>query len=813
MEDRLCAARFRRGKPAHQSEQWLPESGLIWHPDEVETHYEQPVNSYCRFRNTFHLPDRPKRGTIRIFADSRYQLFVNGSYAGRGPCRSDPRWQYYDVIDILPLLRQGENTIAVLALYYGYGTGQSISRIPALLAEAGVETESQTVNVPSGTGWKCSKSEAYESGAPRINGCQGPAEIIDFRREPEDWRSPEYNDSDWTPAKRRNLRLTPFWNLVPRPIPMLKEEIIDSIAIVNQGAGHEKRYPVDSRHKQLIAEETTIAFRPGEPVPSAETALDPAAGGTFHLLTYDFGRIEPGYLQLEVSGPPGAVIDAVYAEHLWEGKALLNEDNNRSFDSFILSGRRDAYEIAFGWKACRYVQLRVRNPDGLVKLHRVGMRKRTYPVDQHATFACNDGSLGQIWELSEHTLRICMQDAFVDSPSREQQQWMGDGRSQALMNYYFTGDGRLHRKLLEQIGQSQDWHGMTTSRYPDGHHNYPPIPSFCLQWICSFGEYMQYTGDKEPLGQWWPNIIAALRWFSAYENEEGLLADVPYWAYIDAGETPEGRALDVSRGGIVTGLNLQYLEALQRAVSYARIVGDEEACFYYDKLAAKLADRIRNRLWNEEQGAYADCLVDGRLSGVVSEPVNALALLHLHEPGDARTGQIVERVFEHSNDSVSEPAVAGSPYSMLLIYQALRKAGRTGRALELIRSRYQPMLDAGATTVWEYWKLFYREKQSGLIRFGSACHAWASAPLVCFIEAVLGVRPESPGFRRVSLRPNLFDLAWAEGSVPTACGELRIRADKQKEGTWLKFTVPSGCEIVCMDRVFGAGTFEVLFVE
>ncbi|MDF2724375.1 MAG: hypothetical protein K0Q59_4050, partial [Paenibacillus sp.] len=669
-----------------------------------------------------------------------------------------------------------------------------------------IETAGGSVGVPSDNSWKCAKSQAYDPEAPRINGCQAVVEVFDTRLEPQ-WRQPEFDDSAWIPVKKRNIRLTPFWNLVPRPIPLLAEEQLDSIAIVNRGEGTAFPAPLSKRHKQIIGEENTIQFAETGRFPAEGAKLAPIEEGRFHVLTYDFGRIEPGYLQLELNGPAGTYVDVVYAEELWEGHIYLNEDNNRSFDTFILSGERVSCEIAFGWKASRYVQLRVRNHAGDAVIHRVGLRRRAYPIAEHSTFASNDETLQRIWDISEHTLRICMQDAFVDSPSREQQQWMGDGRYQALMNYCYTGDGRLHRKLLEQIGQSQDWHGMTTSRYPDGHHNYPPIPSFCLQWICSFGEYVDHTGNVELLGQWWPNIVLAIRWFTAFENEDGLLCDVPYWQYIDAGESPLGRSLDINRGGIIAGLNLKYMEALRCATRYADIVRDEEAKAHFAECVDTLKVAIEDQLWSEEAGAYADCLVNGKLSETISEPTNALALLYLHDSGDERTETIRRTVFAEASDG---KAVAGSPYSMLMIHSALDKLDMNDRALQLIRKRYTPMIEAGATTTWEYWKLFYKEPAQGRIRYGSACHAWASAPLVFFLETILGVRSTAPGCRQAELKPNLFDLEWAEGQVVTVNGPLSVRAEKAAGGTKLKFSVPAGGEVVCNGESYGQGTYEVM---
>ncbi|MFD0669958.1 family 78 glycoside hydrolase catalytic domain [Cohnella sp. GCM10027633] len=771
---------------------WSGRTLLIWDPDEVETHYEHPKNAYCHFRKTFILPEAPIQATIKLFADSRYALYVNGRYVGRGPCRSDPRMPYCDEWDILDELRSGTNVIAVLALHYGYGTGQSVHRIPALIAEADIRAGTiEPIVVPSDASWRCLPAPAYDRDAPRVNGCQGPIEIYDARLEPAGWTEPDFDDGAWKKAKGRGAVLSPFWNWKVREIPNLEEGVAEARAIVNFGYAKQVAEPVQRLHRQIFAEEALIRLTGGrveDGIADYKVEPDPEEGQA-SIVTFEFPVMEAGYLQLDVTGSAGTVIDAVYAEELWEGKALINVDYSRPIDRFVLAEGRNRLENAFAWRAFRYVQFRVRGANGPVAFHRVGMRTRRYPMARTASMHSGDDRLNGIWDISVRTLRICMQDGFLDSSSREQQQWMGDGRWQAVFNAYLSGDSRLHRKLLEQIGQSQDWQGMTKARYPDGHHNYPPIPSFCLAWISAFADYRTYAGDDGFVRAWWPNIVLALRWFAALENEDGLLEDVPYWAFIDWAEGPKGPLLDDQRGGIVAPLNLQYLEALQSACSYAELAGDPEAMRLYSDKALRLGSAIRSQLWDEEKGAYVDSKVDGHLSATVSEPTNALALLHLHEADDERAREIYRTVF---SPDTNVRTVAGSPYFMLTTCRALRKVGAVPRALEMIRSRYGAMLDAGSTTTWEKWTLFHQE-EDGRVAFSSASHAWGAAPIAFAFEGLFGLRPLEPGFRRFSLDPALGAIANVRAALPTDCGELRLELRQVGEREWeLEADVPKG---------------------
>lgn len=801
-------AHFRFSMPSYREQlfHWLPQTRLIWHPQHVSVHYEQPINAWCLFRKTFAIPSGRSalQGEWTLFADSRYMLYVNGIYVARGPGRSDPRWQSVDTHDISRFLRCGTNSIAVLAHHYGYGTGQYIHRIPAFVGEGTVRfgDDGDLVTICTDESWKCRLGDAYDEWAPRVNGCQGAMEVADAGKFQSGWTAAEYNDDAWELAKGRSPRLSPFWNWAPREIPLMEEGEREALAVVNRGTLTERPEPVHRLHLQLLAEEDGLRVEDDRRTEATEVVVEPGDVNAATFVTFDFDLIDAGYLQLEASGPKGAVIDAIYAEELYEGKVWLDLNKNRSADRFILSGGEDRFEIAFGWKAFRYVQLRVRSPRGAVRIHRVGMRTRKYKLDETGQFASSDPLLDRIWTISARTLRLCMQDGFLDSSSREQQQWMGDARVQAVINAYYSGDARLHRKLLREFGQSQDWMGMTAQRYPDGHHNYPPIPSFCLAWICSFADYQHYSGDAALLASWWNHLISAMRWFTAWENKNGLLEDVPYWSFIDWGEGPAGPKLDVQRQGIVTTLNLQYLEALHSMAVYAGQMRDEEAERVYAEKREQLAASIAAELWDERKSAYPDCKVKGIFSETVSEPANALALLHLHKPGSERAERLLSHVFA---PEAASAVVKGSPFFMLTVFRALIRHGRARRALELARHRYGAMLEAGATTVWEKWDLYYHV--DGKLHYGSASHGWGAAPIVLAVEGIFGVHALEAGFASFRLQPDdLLGLERAQVSFATAKGFVYAEAERvEEERMRLTVTVPVGCCAVVYGRELGPG--------
>src|SRR5947209_11779415 len=65
----------------------------------------------------------------------------------------------------------------------------------------------------------------------------------------------------------------------------------------------------------------------------------------------------------------------------------------------------------------------------------------------------------------------------------------------------------------------------------------------------------------------------------------------------------------------------------------------------------------------------------------------------------------------------------------------------------------------------------------------SLCHGWASGPTPWLTEHVLGIQVVESGCRVIRITPHLGDLQWAEGTFPTPRGIVKVRHEKQADGT------------------------------
>jgi hypothetical protein len=124
------------------------------------------------------------------------------------------------------------------------------------------------------------------------------------------------------------------------------------------------------------------------------------------------------------------------------------------------------------------------------------------------------------------------------------------------------------------------------------------------------------------------------------------------------------------------------------------------------------------------------------------------------------------------------------------------EVGLATLALQGIRRFWGFMLDHGSSTGWESCDL----KPDGGWRkpIISRCHGWGGTASYLLPRYVLGVQPTAPGFSRVSIRPQLGDLAWAKGVVPTPRGEIRIEMDAKAGG---KVVAPAGVAVEASEGI------------
>lgn len=178
-------------------------------------------NIHGLFRKTISVDTTITSAVLHIFADTHYQLSVNGVFVEFGPVRFDPRFPQYDTHDLSPHLRQGTNVIAVLVNYFGHKTFKSIPANAGMITWGSIECSnghSLDLSTRSGT-WRCAQSKAYLY-APKMSFALNATERFSQEHDFPGWRETSFNDSAWENCVE--LDKQDAWGpLEPRTIPLM----------------------------------------------------------------------------------------------------------------------------------------------------------------------------------------------------------------------------------------------------------------------------------------------------------------------------------------------------------------------------------------------------------------------------------------------------------------------------------------------------------------------------------------------------------------------------------------------------------------
>jgi alpha-L-rhamnosidase len=779
-------------------------------------------NRWFLFRRTLEIDATIISSDISITVDGRYLLYVNGAEIGRGPVRCSPLFQRYDSYDIGPYLRPGYNVIAVLIHTYGIDTAfyegtkglwRPVFGEGGLWVQGSITTAMGTQNLDSDTHWRCTQSYAWQQDVPRINHGLGFIECLDGNALPTNWTDAEFDDEGWDNAQELvaggggpeaffgGLTVLPFPTLLPRAIPMMENYLVAAQRLIwTKGQVSNPSLPLIKRlyEEDLVdLPEGAISDQAGLLLAGHSDVTITTFGTTSETtdvaILLDFGKIITGRPRISLEAKGGEMIEIACSEYLpgeWDKvgadpdariarRPVLGLDAHLC--RYIARPGEQVFE-RFEWCAIRWMHVVIRDaPQGL-KITGLGATTENYPVEARGSFSCSDPFLNQLWEVGAYTLRQCMQDAWIDCPSREQRQWLGDASVESLVGWAAFGPciTPLNAKFLIQAAQSQRPDGLTQMYAPGDHHTDGLlIPDWTLQWILNATEHYRQTADLETIEEIMPAIQKALAWFERLTDETGLLADMPYWHFMDwAG---------VGRHGYAATLNAQLAGSYDGAADLCDALGMTRAAGKYRVASAKIATALHELHWDARRGIYVDCVdpVTKVQELRVSQHGNAAIALWANMPS-TRVQTALDRITDEARLTFTaappitptgatldpeEGVVLANTFYSHFVYEALAKHGRLGQAIELMRARFGPMLARGATTLWESFD-----------PTASLCHAFSASPTWQLSRHVLGVYPLAPGYKIIGICPDLAGLDHAKGVFPTPMGDVRVSLSRTADG-------------------------------
>ena len=522
-----------------------------------------------------------------------------------------------------------------------------------------------------------------------------------------------------------------------RPIDPLLASEIDVLGLCIYRS-EEQEHPVPSQLQRMV-------------MPHTLAAELPVFDGWDTEVVVDFGKEWSGYLVFEVEAAAGTIFDLYGYEYVRDDyrQDTYGLDNTIRY---ICREGRQRYESPIR-RGFRYLMVTVRGAARPLNFQHVQVIQSNYPVAEVGTFQCSDALLDEIWRISQHTTRLCMEDTFVDCPAYEQVFWVGDSRNEALVSNYLYGVNDIVKRCLRLVPGSRDQTPLYADQVPSGWSSV--IPNWTFFWAIACHEYYEQTADLAFVQEMYPHIAYTLEHYLEHLNQDGLL-EITGWNLLD------WSPMDQPGEGVVTHQNLFLTKTLRVASVMARLAERADDAERWEMAAESLHQAINQHLWDEAKQAYVDCIhKDGRRSEIYSMQTQVVAQLT-----DVAEQLRKERISSYLLAPPSDFVQIGSPFMSFFYYETLATAGEAGRIIEDIRHNYGQMVRYGATTCWEMYPNFKENRANPNMLTRSHCHAWSAAPAYFLGTQVLGVRRTAPGWQAVEVAPQPCGLSWARGSVP-----------------------------------------------
>jgi hypothetical protein len=726
------------------------------------------------FRHTLSLAAVPATYVVRVSADNRFILFVNGHRVGDGPARGDVAHWRYERFDLAPFLQTGQNLITATVWNFGIYApiAQMTDRTAFLLESEATGTDS--ISTPAG--WLV-EVEPGQRPAPRVPTkileymASGTGEELDAARYDWAWNTPATSGASWVPVA------SPFredilpgvekahsadvfgdnpWGLTPDTLPPMEYSPTSPGKIVSLD--------------DIANEQPGLAHFPAEP------ALLPP-GVHVHILL-DRKTLTTAYPQLTVSGGKGAQIRLVYTEALYDKddhKGDRDEVADRTAhgitDSFLPDGGPHRTFEPLWWRTWRYLDLDIQTAAEPLQLESLTANFTAYPFVERASFHSPDPDFDKIWEISWRTARLDAHETYMDTPYWEQLQYVGDTRIQALISYAVTSDDRLPLQALHAFDLSRVPEGVTHSRYPSQLSQF--IPTFSLLYVGMVHDYWMYRPDPAPARDLLPGTRTVLEWFATHQQTDGLLHKLPWWSFVDWVSTGEIPTYDSHNESCAT--TLEYLGALGEASDLEKALGDPTVAVRYQDRATRVRAGIYSKCWSASRGLIAD----NPDQKIFSQQSNVLAVLYDVVPKDSQAAVLKKVLAINPGDIPADGVLSASYYFRFYLARALDHAGMADEYLNSI-DPWRKLLPLHFSTWPEI---------PGNTRSDS--HAWTSHPIYDLLTLVAGIEPATPGFATVRIAPHMGNLPSLTATYPHPAGDIKVEYHRRDANLDATITLPA----------------------
>ena len=728
------------------------------------------------YRKEFKANRSIKRATIYATALGIYELSLNGHEITDQmftPGWSDYRKRvYYNTFDVTSLVQYGSNAIGVVVadgwysgyvgfgLLVGYGPNRCgryfYGKTPALRAQLEIEyTDGSKKIVATDTSWKTSTGSILE--ADMLMG-----EVYDARLEISGWNRTGFNDERWDNA--------------------IKAEDNGSIQTQYYDRGGEREVELGFIEPKILQAYSSVPVRPMEKIKPIDIT-EPKKS----VYIFNMGQNFSGIVELKVKGKKGQQIQLRHGEMLHTDGRLMTENlrKARARDIYILKGGAD-YEIwrpKFTYHGFQYVEVTgLSEKPTLDTVTGIVIGSDT-PLT--SSFECSDEVVNKLFSNIVWTQRANFFEVPTDCPQRDERLgWTGDAQIYIRAATYNADVAAFFTKWEHDLVESQRDNGA----YPA----YAPFPmqhgnrgkAYGSAWmdagiICPYTIYKIY-GDKRIIER---NYESMMRFMEFRRSMS------PYFQGVMIGnDWGDWLALNKTPIEYIDSVYFAYSSKLMAEMS--RAIGKNEEEKKYNNWLGQIKEFFNKNYVNE----------DGSLA-VNTQTAYALALFVDMLPLEKQllAGDHLAKLIEENDNLMSTGFIGTRP-----LLPVLTATGHHDLAVRLLQNRRYPSwgyeVENGATTIWERWNSYTKDKGFMNAKMNSFSHYSFGAVCEWIFQSLAGIDTEAPAYKRIIFQPGPpakdsnpenKPIDWVKAEYDSIRGRIESSWKQMSDRFEYKVTVPA----------------------
>ena len=689
-------------------------------------------------RRAFKLSALPKAAKLTICGLGFYELWINGEKITRGwlspTVSNSDKLVYYDVYDVLPFLREGENVVGV-CLGNGfqnnpYGNIWKFDEASFRSApKVALALEMPDLVIDSSEGFLCKSS-------PIIFDDYRAGEYFDANREIKGWTEPNFDDSDWESA--------------------IKAETPRGEAKLN------KAFPIKTVRE------------------IAPVAINKLNDGYI----YDFGVNTSGLCRLKIDAKSGQEITMQFGEWLNPDGSLdistINfQSNNTDFiqkDIYICKDGMQEWTPMFTYHGFRYVWVKGLTAEQ-AKPETLTYLEFYTALEECADFRCSNETINRLQEMTRRSVLSNFHHFLTDCPHREKNGWTGDSFASGehiLLNLFADEN---FKQWLENVRYEMRIDGAIPGIVPTTGWGFECEEGWVKTWngtawdgaliLLPYFMYL-YRGDTEVLKDNAHAILRYLEYLTSIANDDGLIEiGLGDWCQVNREETDYVAPLVVLD-------SILAMDLCNKSAKIFNVLGKS----LHEKFATDFAMNLKK--------AIRDKLVDLDTKTVSGNCQTSQAIaLHYGVFEENECAEAFERLLEmiEVDGNVMNVGIIGGK----VLFHVLSDYGRADLAFDMIIGPQFPsygyLVEKGATTLHENFFEDLNEVKSMNHHFWGDISHW-------FIRHLAGINYAES---KLTIKPNFIkelDNAYAYFIVPE--GKIEVSWERRCKSIELSLSVPEG---------------------